>query len=105
MSCSDESSSLLTSNGDVYVWGRNTEMMFPNQLSSLPIPTLLSASHLTPLKAKDISLGPKTLLVQSQTTGLIQIFGISPALQLTKEINIEENLSDRFYGRPSTGQS
>ena len=28
ISCSDESSSLLTSNGDMYVWGRNTDGMF-----------------------------------------------------------------------------
>ena len=31
ISCSDESSSLLTKNGDLYVWGRNTDGMFDGE--------------------------------------------------------------------------
>jgi alpha-tubulin suppressor-like RCC1 family protein len=31
MACSEESSGLLTSNGDLYVWGRNTEGMFDGE--------------------------------------------------------------------------
>ena len=31
ISCTDESSSLLTSNGDLFVWGRNTDGMFDGE--------------------------------------------------------------------------
>jgi alpha-tubulin suppressor-like RCC1 family protein len=49
ISCSEESSCLLTSNGDLYVWGRNTEGMFDSNEGGIfamdqPIdkPTLVS---------------------------------------------------------------
>ena len=32
ISCSEESSSVVTSNGDFFVWGRNTEGMFDSEL-------------------------------------------------------------------------
>jgi len=31
ISCTDESSSLLTTNGDLYVWGRNAQGMFDGE--------------------------------------------------------------------------
>ena len=48
ISCSEESSSCLTSNGDLYVWGRNTESMFDGEAGmfatdeSITKPTLVS---------------------------------------------------------------
>ena len=62
--CSEESSSVITFNGDFFVWGRNTEGMFDSEAGmftlnqSLEKPTLIKD-----LKIERASLGPKALLV------------------------------------------
>jgi len=72
ISCSDESSSVVTSNGDFYVWGRNTDGMFDSEAGSfardqpLPRPTLIKG-----LKVEAMSLGSKALILQRQNNGQI----------------------------------
>lgn len=65
ISCSEESSSLLTTNGDLYVWGRNTEGMFDSEQGGMfaldePIkkPTLVKG-----LKIQNMSLGPRSMIL------------------------------------------
>ena len=86
MSCSEESSSCLTSNGDLYIWGRNTDNMFDGEGGmfatddSIMKPTLVSIFQiyifyifpllqLPGLKVLNMSMGPKSLIIQRQQNG------------------------------------
>ena len=76
ISCSDESSSLLSSNGDLYVWGRNTEGMFDGEHGMFALdepiskPTLIKGP-----KIQNMSLGPKSLILQRQQSGQVFMQG------------------------------
>lgn len=81
--CSEESTCVLTSNGDVFGWGRNTEGLFNTEDSSLPqsipIPTMVSSLadplQIKTAKVSNISLGPKTLILQNKATDQLTILG------------------------------
>jgi len=76
ISCSEESSSVATSNGDLFVWGRNTEGMFDSEAGMFALdqplerPTLIKG-----LKVERMSLGPKALVLQKPNSGCISIHG------------------------------
>ena len=85
----------MTSNGDLFVWGRNTEGMFDSEAGifaldqSLEKPTLLKG-----IKVSKVSLGPKALLLQRMNTESSSIQGSLLPPELEPETRGDQSRAD-----------
>ena len=71
ISCSDESSCLLTVQGDLYVWGRNTNGMFDSEKGIFAMDAPILRPVLIPgIKVKNMSLGSRSLMLQNYSFSL-----------------------------------
>lgn len=75
--CSDESSAALTTNGDLYVWGKNACGMFnTDNHRKLEIDSHLTKPQLLQgIKAQKVVLSTKLMIYQKALTGSIMFSG------------------------------